>query len=238
MILFWILLTISVASLIKGITGFGFALIALPPLLIWYTPTQIIPVLLLCNLFSSTIIVLQKKDRNLIPKKIIPLIISGTIFTLLGVVTLKQISENTLIHMVSIVFIILIALSLIKLKSTINYSRISYPIVGAIVGFLAGCTSVSGPPLAIFLNTSNTSNQQFREIFSWFNIITSIVAIVGYYFVDMITIDTLKTFASFVPILYIGSFVGKRLVRFIPANTFKKYTLLISLASCLMLLFK
>lgn len=46
----WVILIITFSSLIKGITGFGFALVSFPLLLMWYEPKEIIPRLpLVCN---------------------------------------------------------------------------------------------------------------------------------------------------------------------------------------------
>jgi uncharacterized membrane protein YfcA len=90
----WIILIVVIASLVKGITGFGFALVSLPPLMIWYSPKEIIPVLLLCNLFSSIIIVLQKKEHKLINKQFKSLIIHGALFTIVGVMFLNICPKN------------------------------------------------------------------------------------------------------------------------------------------------
>lgn len=38
----------------------------------------------------------------------------------------------------------------------------------------------------LFLNNANINNQEFKEIFSWFSIITNIVAMAGYGISDMI----------------------------------------------------
>ncbi len=238
MTLFWIILIVSVASLIKGISGFGFALVALPPLLIWYSPAEIIPVLVICNFISSTIIVLQKKDKNLVPPKVKPLIVTGAIFTLLGVLILKNANEENLIHIISMIFIALTGLSFFISKSPVNYPGVTYPVVGAVVGLLTGSTSVSGPPLAIFLNSAKINNQEFREIFSWFNITTSVVAIIGYFIADLITMESLKLVLLFTPMIYIGSYIGKRLNSKIPSKVFKNSTLVLTLISCVILLFK
>ena len=114
--LFWVLIIISVASLIKGITGFGFALVSLPPLMMWYSPKELIPVLMLCNLFASTIIILQKKNRKLVNKQFRTLIIYGGIFTILGVITLSNISDRILVIILSIFFILLSVFSLLGIK--------------------------------------------------------------------------------------------------------------------------
>lgn len=235
---FWILLIIAIASLIKGITGFGFALVSLPPLLFWYSPKEIIPVLMLCNLLASTIIVLQKKDQKLVNKQFRSLIFYGALFTIVGVLTLKYISEDFLIIIMSLFFILLSVFSLLGIKYALKLSDKSYKIAGAVLGFLTGSISISGPPLALFLHTAKVNNKEFREIFSWFSIVTALIALVGYGMIGLLNMQTLKTTLLFFPILYLGSYFGKRLNHKIPPLLFKKISLFITLFSSLLLLMK
>lgn len=234
----WIILIVLVASLIKGITGFGFALISLPLLITWYPAKELIPVLVFCNLMASLIIVLQKKDRKLINKQFRSLIIYGGIFTVTGVIFFKNIPEHMLILIISTFFIILSALSLLNIKYPIPLTNISFKIAGAVLGFLTGSISISGPPLALFLNSANVDNQEFREIFAWFSIITATVALVGYGFFGLITAQTIKMTLLFFPILFVGSFLGKRLNHKIPLSVFKKMTIVITLILSVLMLFK
>ncbi len=53
----------------------------------------------------------------------------------------------------------------------------AYFVAGAFIGFLTGAVSVSGPPLALFLNRAKLSNRKFREIFAAISIVSAIVAI-------------------------------------------------------------
>jgi len=238
MLYFWIILIVSLASLVKGITGFGFALIALPPLLIWYSPQEIIPVLILCNLFASLVIVLQKKDRDLVSKQFQCLISYGALFTLVGVLTLKYLSEDILITIMSIFFILLSVFSLLGIRYSIRLSDWSYKIAGMFLGFLTGSISISGPPLALFLHSAKVDNQEFREIFSWFSIVTAFIALVGYGVVGLLTLATFKMALLFLPILYLGSFIGKRLNQCISPLLFKNISVFITLLSSLFLLLK
>ena len=236
--IYWIILIVITASLVKGITGFGFALVSLPPLLIWYSPTELIPVLVFCNLVASVIIVLQKKERKLVNKQFRSLIIYGAIFTIAGVLTLNYISEDFLLKIMSVFFILLSVLSLVGLKYTIKLSSISCKIAGAFIGFLTGSISISGPPLALFLHSANIGNKEFREIFSWFSILTSIIALLGYGFSGILTIQTFKMSALFLPILFVGSFIGKKINHRMPISVFKKSILWITLGSSVFLLLK
>lgn len=235
---FFIILIIIAASLIKGITGFGFALVALPPLMIWYSPIEIIPVLLLCNLFVSIFNVIHKNERILINNHFRQLIIFGAIFTIIGVLVLKYLPEEFMVRVLSIFLIILSLLSIFGVKIPFKFSDSSYKIVGAILGFITGSVSISGPPLALFLHSAKVTNQQFREIFSWFSIVTSIVAISGYIILGMLTFQLVKVALLFIPILFLGSFIGKKINSKIPIPIFEKSILFITLFSSIMILIK
>ena len=229
---------IASASLIKGMTGFGFALVSLPPLMIWYSPKELIPVLLCCNLCASLIIVLQKKERKLVNKQFRSLIAYGALFTIAGVVILKYLSEDLLIIVMSIFFILLSGLSLVGIKYSIKLTDASYKIAGAFLGLLTGSISISGPPLALFLHSAQVDNQEFREVFSWFSIVTAVIALVGYAGMGMLTLKILEMTGLFLPILFLGSFFGKRLNQYLSASLFKKISILIILFSSVLLLFR
>ncbi len=231
-----IILIIAIASIIKGITGFGFALVSLPLLLNWYSPLELIPVLVLCNLVASFIIVLQRKEHQLLDKNFKSLIISGGVFTIAGVTTLHYVSEDLLITIMSVFFIVLSLLSLLGVKYALKPSPIIFKIAGALFGFLTGSISVSGPPLALFLNSLGVSNQAFREVFSWFSIVTSVIAIIGFWISGMIKFQTIELTILFLPILFGGSYIGKRINNRVPVKVFETAVLAITLVSSFLLL--
>lgn len=233
---FWIILIIVVASLVKGITGFGFAMVSLPLLLFWYSPKVVIPVLILCNFFASLMIVLQKKEYKLINRHFKSLIIYGGCTTILGVLTLRFMSSNILILSISIFFIIVSILYLFNIKYSRRVRKYTYKIAGAVCGFLTGSISVGGPPLALFLNLRQANNRQFREIFAWFNIITAAIAIFGYALLGLLTMETIKLSLLFIPILLLGTFFGKKINTIIPAKRFRRITVIMSLISSILLL--
>jgi len=219
---FWIILIIAVASLTKGMTGFGFALVAFPPLLIFYSPKELIPVLILCILLASLMIVLQKKKRKLVNTRFQSLIVFGALFTMVGVLTLNYISERTLMVIMSIFFILLASLSLLGVKYSFKLTDLSYRIAGAILGFLTGSISISGPPLALFMNVARVDNQVFREVFAWFSVVTATIALIGYGLIGLLTLETIKMTLLFLPLLFVGSFIGKRLNQYASPAYFKK----------------
>lgn len=89
----------------------------------WYEPVEIIPVLMICNLMASLFIVLQKKKNKLIDKPSKLLLVSGGFFTFFGVVVLKYVNTDVLIHFAGVFFIILTILSLLprRKKEVLHY---------------------------------------------------------------------------------------------------------------------
>ena len=109
----FIVAVVLLASLIKGITGFGFALISLPILVIWFPVKELIPVLTICNLLASVVIVLQKKSMPLMHANSRLLIFSGSVATIAGVILLSAISETSVTLIVAFFFFFFSVVSLI-----------------------------------------------------------------------------------------------------------------------------
>lgn len=231
-----ILAIIALASLIKGVTGFGFALVALPPLLFFYSPSEIIPVLVICNLFASVVMILQKRDYPRLAKGLNQMIIYGAICAAFGALVLKNVPSALLKYSLGSIFIVMTLISLIRPKRKRHYKLHTYKIVGGIIGLLTASVSVSGPPLALFLQSTGITNKQFRMAFAWFNVFTAAVAVAAYAIAGLIHTQQLRMVLYFIPILYLGSFVGKRLNAFIPEKLFNTIILLITFVASLMLL--
>lgn len=233
----WVILIIVLSSFIKGVTGFGFSLLSFPLLLIWYAPKEIIPVLMICNLIASVMIVMQKKEYKLLDTQSYYLIATGGLFTIVGVAALSSTDGKWLVKLSGGLFLALTIYSLVKRKTKARIFRNSaYLSAGAFIGFLTGAISVSGPPMALFLNMAKINNRKFREIFAAFSVITAIIAIFGYYQAGMLSMQMLKTSLIFVPILLIGTIVGKKLNAIIPIENFQIFnTVLTLIASILMI---
>ncbi|SHE43319.1 hypothetical protein SAMN05444274_101348 [Mariniphaga anaerophila] len=233
----WIIVIIIFSSLIKGITGFGFALFSFPLLLMWYAPKEIIPVLMICNLIASIMIVLQKKEHKLLDKQSYLLIGAGGVFTVFGVLALSASDGKVLVHLSGVLFIILTLYSVLRKKRKDNrMPTFAYLAAGAFIGFLTGAVSVSGPPLALFLNRANISNRKFREIFAAFSVITATIAIAGYFRAGMITAQTLKTSLIFTPILLAGTVFGKKLNTRMSMVSFQSVNIVLTLILSVLLI--
>lgn len=227
-----------IASILKGITGFGFALVALPVLSIWYSPKELIPFLMINNLIASGIILLQPKEEKLVNESFKSLIFWGSLFTIAGVIILKFLPEKQLSILLGLGFVLMSLLSIVNVDQHFTFKRRFYKFAGAFIGIITGSMSVSGPPLALFINSTHASKQEFREIFAWFSTTTAIVAILGYYYYGLLDHTVIRFTLWCIPLVFLGAFIGKRINHKIPQVLFTRVILVITLISSVIIIVK
>ncbi|QZE12756.1 sulfite exporter TauE/SafE family protein [Halosquirtibacter laminarini] len=225
-------LVIAGASLLKGMTSFGFSLMAFPILLNFYSPLILVPMLTLCNVLTSAQIVLTTKVKKKNTEK--PnhwLLIAGVVGIVPGVLLLQTLDVDTLKVIVGVIFVLLSILFLSGFRFKIKHPIRAQIIAGTTAGFLGGALSVSGPPLVLFLTSMKFTNQQFRLHFARFSVLTSSVAFIGYFLSGMITGEVWKLFFISFPILILGTILGQKLSTKVSIRFFQVLCISISLCA-------
>lgn len=224
-------ISILLASIIQGITGFGFALIAVPLLSLFIPELRnITPIIVIYSLLTNVIIV-YKSRRYIDLKKIIPLIIFGIIATPIGTYILLYVNVSTLKIIIGLIITITAFAMLKNFKIKIKNQGISYGIVGLLSGFLNCSTGLSGPPVVLFLTNQNTDKDVFRANLTFYGIATNIFAIILFIAEGIINISVINFTILYLPALIIGVFSGIILSAKINETLFKK--LIIYLITCL-----
>jgi len=218
-------ISILLAAFTQGITGFGFALIAVPLLSLFIPEIRnITPIIVIYSLLTNIIIVY--KSRYYIDfKKIIPLILFGIIGTPIGAYILLYIKVSNLKIIIGLVTSIT-ALAMFKnFKVNIKNQNVSYGIVGLLSGLLNGSTGLSGPPVVLFLTNQNTDKDVFRANLSFYGIATNIFAIIIFVLGGIINISVLNFTFIYLPALIIGVFAGIKISTKIKENLFRNITI-------------
>ncbi len=235
----WIIIfsIIFLSGIVKGTTGFGFALFSVP-LLVHFIPIKyLIPIVTLFNLFSSFQILVQSKNIKL-KRSIILLSISGIIGVVMGSFILKFFPDRWLELMAAIVLIILSILFLTGYRFKIRHLKRGNVIAGLISGILGGSLAISGPPLALFLTSVETDKLRFRYIFAWFSVITASIALFDYIKIGYVNLFTFKVFAIALPIVIMSIIIGKKLSEIVSVKIFYKVVICITLISGILLFLK
>ena len=233
----WIIILsiVFISGVVKGTTGFGFALFSLPLLAHFIPIKTLIPLLTMFNLFSSIQIIIQSKGLKL-NKRILLLSFTGIIGVFMGTAILKYLDDYWLKTLCAIILILLSFLFLTGYRFKVRKLRRGFSIAGLISGFLGGSMSVSGPPLALFLTSIKIDSQHFRYTFAWFSTITASVALFDYLKIGVVYPITFKLFGISLPVLLLSLLFGKYLNKKVPLGLFYKGIVIITLLSGIFLL--
>jgi uncharacterized membrane protein YfcA len=218
-------ISILLASLVQGITGFGFALIAVPLLSLFIPELRNITPIIVIYSFLTNIIIVYKTKQYIDLKKILPLIIFGILATPLGTYILLYVKVNTLKIIVGAIITITALAMLKNFKINIKNQNISYGIVGLLSGFLNGSTGLSGPPVVLFLTNQNTDKDVFRANLTLYGIATNIFAIILFISEGIINTSVLNFTEIYLPALIIGTFLGIKVSSKINEIFFKTLTI-------------
>ena len=228
---------VLLGALIKGSTGFGFSMTALPLLVFQFAVKTVVPIITIWSLTTSLIIILQKKTFQ-VDRENYKIIHWGAVGTIIGTIFLAHIEEKLLTLIVAAIFACLTILSMAGVQFKMKHRKLATIRTGLLSGILAGSITISGPPITLFLNTLKISKEEFREIFAQFDLFTSTVALIGFSIAGLVTSRIVFLAVIFIPMIYLGTFLGKRINCLIPQPAFRKLNLFLSLVSCLLLIYK
>lgn len=220
------LLAVFLAGLIQGLTGFGFALVAVPIMTIFLSPKKVIPIVLIHAILI--ILVLLYQARKWIDlKRIWPLMIAGIVGLPFGTYLLIFLKVGTLKVLIGSV-IVLFALAFLKgFKKEIKSEKLAFAPVGFISGLLAGSTMMGGPPVILFFTNQGLNKNAFRANIVCYFVILSFAAIPVYVAGGLITKEVIKYAIWLLPAMICGGIIGIKLSRVVEEQLFQKIVLII-----------
>jgi uncharacterized membrane protein YfcA len=227
----WICLVVAGASATQAISGFGFALIAVPLLSLFIEPQIAVVLATVVGAFSSTFQAIA--DRKYAQKQLVRrLAISAYIGMPFGLVVFIVVSESVLRFIVGIV-VLVAALILMRGFSISHANRKLDWILGWVSGVLATSTSTNGPPLVFLLQAKKLSPQSFRASINVVFSLTSIGAIALFAVSGNITSDDFGSIAISVPMLMLGLAIGYKMRPRINAGQFSVLVFILLIGSAL-----
>jgi len=214
------------AGFLQGITSFGFSLVALPLLAFILDIKLIVPVLIIYSLIINTTILIHLW-RNIELKEIMWIVVTGIIFTPIGMSILLYIDSESLKMITGILIFIVAVLLFMNKKIVIKNERIEHLFTGALSGILNGSLSFSGPPLIIFLTNKGVEKQKFRASLTFYFWILNAVTIPIFILGGLITIEVWVFSLKYVVFLIIGVTIGIFLGNKLDEKIFKKFVIII-----------
>jgi uncharacterized membrane protein YfcA len=229
---FYIFFIVAFLSIVIGtVAGFGTSTIFLPVALIFVdfkTALVLVAITHLSANMGATTFFRHGLDRRLILLFGVPSIF----ITIIGAYMVTYVSQNILIIILGISLLIFSISFLIKPNFKVPKSDTNTVIGGALSGFLQGLLGIGGPLRGAFLISYDLDKFKYIATLAAIAVIIDLTRIPIYLSNNLLE----PQYYIYIPILIvlgvIGSYIGKKIVVFIPQDVFKKVVLVaIGLAS-------
>lgn len=218
-----LLITLA-AAIVQGMTGFGFALLAMPLLSLFLPLDQAVPMVVMLSLVTN-VFVLCETFRLIDLKKIWILIVSGIVGIPLGVYLLKVMNPDILKTAVGCTILVTAVAMVRGFKVQITNETASFALVGLLSGVLNGSISLSGPPVVLFLSNQGTEKNRFRGNLALCALITNIITVVTMLIGGIIQASTVIFTLEMLPALIFGVLAGMKAAGKVDEVLFRKVTL-------------
>lgn len=224
-----IAICLLLGGILKGVTGAGAPIIAIPALTVLFDARFAIVVMLIPNLLTNSWQAWQFRKHLLPPTLTIPLAVGGVIGILIGTYALASLSTKTLSLIVAFAVLAYIALRLTKPDWQINESsakKLALP-AGIASGFLQGSAGLSAPASITFLNAMRLPRSVFIATISALFTAITVVQFPALWQAGLLSSHLMLVSAfAFVPI-FIGMPLGSRLAKTISPVLFDRIILVL-----------
>jgi len=234
-IVFFIVI-LFISYVVKGISGFGSGLIAIPFLALLFPLKFIVPVFALLN-YSGTIMQSLHLRKQVVWGDLLPLIP----FTLAGVSTAVWLLVNTEAHLLVLVLgIFVLAYSVFSLFSfhTKPGSRRWAILAGSCGGFVGALFGTGGPFYVAYLKMRQLDKGAFRATIAMIFLVDGGTRLFAFASSGLFSAQALTLVATMLPVLFVGMYVGHRLHIKVDPRRFNQMISLLLFFSGIMLIYK
>lgn len=212
-------LIIFTASVVRGFTGFGLALVAVPLIQFLMPVTDTAVFIAVINLVFS-LLYYRRSSRviNGQPLGAMALWTGAGVAT--GALVLKYVNPAFIQIAWGIVIVFIVFALYRGVDFHIRSDKRALTLSGLLGGLLSGATGITGPPVAVILSSIKTPKEKFNAIISVFILFAVSYALLFYLISGLVRMETLLLALWSVPALLAGLYTGDRLVARISQRTF------------------
>lgn len=221
----------ALASFAQGVTGFGFALIAVPFLVLVVDVREAVVMSTLLGLVNVALLAVRVWRAT--PWNTVAWLLLGSFAGMpVGLAVLVLMPEDGLRITVGVVTVAMAAAvaSGWRVPSTGALSELA---VGVVSGVLRTSTSMSGPPVVLYLQGRGQAPDAFRAAMAMFFLVGGVVSIGAFAGAHVVTRRALALSGAALPAVYLSNLAGDRLARRFDATTFRRLALALLVVTAL-----
>lgn len=218
-----------VAYLVRGISGFGSGLIAIPMLTLVHPLTLVVPVVVVLDFLGSAAQGMRNRDAIRWPD-LLPLF-PFTVIGCLSALYLFNSIDTEILTTAMAVFILVFALYQLFPLPDLRGGKIWAVPVGFFGGMVGTLFGTGGPFYMMYLNIRGLDKTQTRASFAAYFFMDASVRIIGFFVIGLFGVLGFKTLLLWLPVAALGLFIGGRIHSGISAKTFKYFISLLLVLS-------
>lgn len=216
----------AVSGIIRGITGFGGAMVMTPPLALIFGPKLAVPVVLLLETFAAAPM-LRDAARAARWRVIAPISAAACVTIPLGGYLLVTAEPDMLRRAIAVT---VIAFSLLLLKG-VRYSgpqRMSTSVaLGGVSGIMLGATSIGAPPVILYLLSGPAAVQVTRANLTLYVVVISAAGLMMLWSRGVLDGAATVSALLLAPFFYSGVVAGTHFFTRFSEQRFRQFTLLL-----------
>ena len=200
---------IFLASILRGFTGFGFGLAAVPLLSLALPPAQVVPLVVVLQVvvgagglrkaWSQTD---WRAMRGLAPGLLIGIPT--------GLIILTAFSPNTVRLAIGLIIAGSVVLLWRGARLPPKPSGVLTAAVGAVSGIISGLASMGGPPIVVYLLALGHGAAVVRSTSIVYFMLSGLTGVVAMSYLGLIDREVLIWSAASIPATYLGNWIGTR----------------------------
>jgi uncharacterized protein len=228
----WLAITASFAAVANGAVGYGFSSITTPIAIFWYSNKVLNPALVIVEVGVN--ITLLIRERRHIPatwSRARPVVLTLFPGVVLGTAGLAYLAINDVKLVVYATLLPLVALQLMGISRPFRNEQRGGMAVGPGIGFLYALTTISGPPLALFLRNQGLAKDEFRCAIAQIRVAESTLTL-GTYLAfsaflnaNLVTLPALGLLPFLLVPVVIGVPLGTLLLRSVSPEFFRRFVM-------------
>ena len=212
-----------IAAVVNGALGYGFSSITVPLALFVATSRVLNPALVLVELvLNAYVLFVNRSALPAVRRRVTPIAIGLLPGIAVGTLALAVVRPEWLKLWTFALLLPLILLQAAGLRRPLRSERGWGLPFGAGVGALYSLTTVSGPPLALFLNNQGLGKREFRAALGMIRIAEAAFTAAAYWYAGLFTREALALVPLMAPSLLVGVPLGSWLIRRVDAETFRR----------------
>jgi len=213
------------AAVLRGFTGFGFALAAVPLVSLAISPRQAVPMVILQQLLLGLVDGVRAW-RDCDRRSVLQLAAGSVIGVPAGIVAL-DLMPGTVTRM-AIAFIVLAAIVLLWKPRRLPFTpgARTAASAGFVAGLFNGLAAMPGPPAIAYYLLTDADPRKVRASLMAFFLATAVIAAPGTWAAGLLDLDTTILALAGLPLVLGGGYVGNRLFLRYGAGSYRPIALL------------